>query len=311
MTEHNHKMALHFEVSGHFTLSTNKRGKVAEFTNLITNAGLNNLTDARWHQSAFVGTGSTPPNVNDTNLAAYLSHSNPSSGKTTSTVGVSSSAPYYCYMRATYRFAVGEAAGNLTEIGVGWRGTSVNNLICRTLIKDANGDPTALTILSDEILDVTYELRQYIPTEDVTGTITFGGNIGGTYAYTLRPSRITTAGYGNVGGWGGSNQFAVVPSTTWTYAYTGGGLGTIFSSPSGNSLNFASSVNSPSYVQDSYTSTLTYTFGVDTSNHVNGISCFRFYLGNGAYQIKFDPPIPKTASDALSFTVSYSWGRKA
>ncbi len=303
------KAPIHFEIAGHFTLSTDKRGKVGEFTNLITNAGLNNVANPNWLQSAFIGTGSTPPNVNDTDLAAYLTKSSAQHGSTI--FGASSVEPYYCYVRITYRFAAGVAQGNLTEIGIGWRAGVTNNLICRTLIKDANGNPTTLTILPDEILDVTYELRQYIPSTDVTGSITFGGNLGGTYSYTLRPAKITTSSFTAQEGWAGQRPFNEYSEAVYVGIFTGGALGTIFSSPSGTSIGRASSSSVSPYVLDSYTCKHTYVFSVDVANHANGIKCMSFPLGNGFYQVEFNPPIPKTNMDSLSLTFQYSWGRKA
>ncbi len=304
MSERN--VAIRAEVSGHFILSTNKRGVVAEFSNLITDAGLNNLVNFLWFNGVFIGTGNTPPTVNDTDLASYL---NFSAVRMASTTGTTTSAPYYTWFRRTFRFEAGMATGNLTEIAMGWRSGTVNNLISRTLIKDANGIPTTLTILADEILDVTYEFRYYIPLTDVSGNITFSGNIGGTHAYVIRPANIST---NTSSGWNAAAGAHANPAQNLCIAYAGGGLGTIFSEPSGAIITTNSSfyTSSAAYVLNSYTLTSTYVLGVDWANDPRGIKCMRVPLGPGTYQIEFDPPIPKTNADTLSFTLSYTWGRK-
>ena len=66
--------------------------------------------------------------------------------------------------------------------------------VLRALILDGGGSPTTLTILSDETLDVTYTIRVYPPTTDVTGSITLDGV---SYGYTIRPCNVSTSGTGS------------------------------------------------------------------------------------------------------------------
>ncbi len=177
---------------GHITKETDW------FENLITNNGL----DLIWTSPSFafgiksfnpycvVGTGSTPPTFTDATLQAYLA------------IGTAVAEVPYAYVAgpppywehgAVYRFGTGVAAGNLSEVGVGWGNT---NLFSRALIKDAFGVPTTITVLSDEVLDVTYVLRVYPPTTDVVVPFTLNGAAITVTARTLAiqvPIRIYNA----------------------------------------------------------------------------------------------------------------------
>ncbi|KAK6697474.1 hypothetical protein SNK04_014046 [Fusarium graminearum] len=155
-----------FAVAGHYTIRKYSAGGILiqelEFTNLITDAGLNMLgNDATWcgnsstlFGACYVGTGSTAPAVGDTALAACLP-------------------PARRGPRFVYRFDQGVGTGNLSELGTG---TSSTNLFSRALIRDPiTGNPVTITKLPDEFMDVTFELRVYVSASDTTGTVTISG----------------------------------------------------------------------------------------------------------------------------------------
>lgn len=141
------------------------------FDNLITDNGL----DMMWAPpggafgirymvpACYVGSGNTPPAVTDSTLVALVAGVGSSSGEWAqgSSVFVEEAGGIPAYWRQTwkYRFGTGVAAGNLSEVAVGWTST---NLFSRALIVDGAGNPTTITVLADEVLDVTYELRVYI-----------------------------------------------------------------------------------------------------------------------------------------------------
>ena len=79
---------------------------------------------------------------------------------------MSKRSPYYRWAKVTWRFGQGVAAGNISEVGLGWGNSNLWN---RALIKDANGNPTTITVLSDEYLDVVSEIRDY-PTLSSSGS---------------------------------------------------------------------------------------------------------------------------------------------
>ncbi|HIQ53190.1 MAG TPA: hypothetical protein EYH51_08015, partial [Pseudomonas pachastrellae] len=159
------------------------------FPNLITDAGLERMaSNSDWLGYCQVGSGNNPPNVLDTALANRVGSSNTAQA---SASGAQAEEPYFCWQRRTVRFAEGVAAGNLSEVGMGW--TSSGNLFSRALILDSEGNPTTITVAADEILDVTYEFRFYPRLTDVTGSVTLTGNIAGTYDYVMRAASVTSS----------------------------------------------------------------------------------------------------------------------
>src|SRR5690606_22565095 len=56
-----------------------------------------------------------------------------------------------------------------------------------------------ITVLADEVVDVTYEFRFMAKTDDETGSVTFTGSIGGTYDWTMRSVSVATNSNNN--GW--------------------------------------------------------------------------------------------------------------
>ena len=134
---------------------TGKKRLLADwFPNLITNIGLDRIaTNADFMSYCHVGTNSTTPTINDTALRTFVGSTNTI---TTSTYTVNSTSPYYASFIRVYRFNAGIAIGNLSEVGIGWSATGTGSvLFSRALILDSYGNPTTITFLSDEYLDVT------------------------------------------------------------------------------------------------------------------------------------------------------------
>ena len=259
------------------------------FTNLITDGGLNRLgIESFYNSSGYcqVGEGSTTPSVEDVNLTDYVAYTE--SKATTDTVDIPS---LYQQRVTTYSFALGAAAGNLTEVGVGWGSTT--NLFSHALILDAEGSPTSITVLSDEYLTVVYSYRIYGLPADSTGSVTFTGNIAGTYNWTLRHSSFEPG-------------LITLPFdfTTYAKAYDGS-IGIINSYPSGVS----DYLECTAYVSGSLTTSATVSASITEGNFASGIKSMWFALG-AYWQVEFDPVIPKTDQDTLSITFEMTWGRK-
>ena len=259
------------------------------FTNLITDGGLNHLGTSSFSNSSRycqVGEGSTTPSVEDVNLTDYVAYTDTKAR--TNTVDIQS---LYQQQVTTYSFELGVAAGNLTEVGVGWGSTT--NLFSHALILDAEGSPTSITVLSDEYLTVVYSYRIYGLPADSTGSVTFTGNIAGTYNWTLRHSTF-------------SDVFFILPFdyTANAYAYDGS-IGIINSVPSG----VKDYLESTAYVSGSLTTSVTVSASIEQGNLASGIKSIKFCLGD-YWQVEFDPVIPKTDQDTLSITFEMTWGRK-
>ena len=132
------------------------------FNNMILNTGLNQMISTNDYLAyACVGTGANPVTATQTTLQTFLVNS----AEGSSIGGGITGNPYYSFQRVRYQFPVGSAAGNLTEVGI--RGGTTGNLFSRALIRDNLGNPTTFTVLGDEILQVTYELRCYPNQDDV------------------------------------------------------------------------------------------------------------------------------------------------
>lgn len=301
-------MNLESNVCGYYKLSATNtetgesRDLTDWFKNLITDGGMDRIAENQdWLTYCQVGTGSTTPQYSDSSLANRIAGTNSLSG--TATNGCAQSSPYFVYTRKTFRFTAGTVSGNITEVGVGW--AISGSLFSRSLILDVNGDPTSITVLSSETLDVTYEGRYYIPLVDTSGSIVLNGV---NYNWTGRAANAAsnTQSQGWYIGSNGENE-----SQTWTTAYTrdayDGSIGAITSIPSGNRGVASQSVSA--YVNGTHYIDLTLTFGLTTANFVAGINALSFVIGAGMYQIGFSPAIPKTSNDVFTIKIRHSWSR--
>ena len=286
------------QVAGHIEIYSDKRGKLAEFDNIFLDQGLNALGTSSMPSHIWIGSGSAEPLPSNTQLANFVARSATGSPRVPGGQGVNGSAPYYVWLRIGVRFDPLGVDVNLSELGLGTNA----ELYARALIKDANGIPTTLTILSDEILDISYTVRVYAPTTDATGQITLGGNIGGTYDWIARASRVTTSGFGGQTGWSVNRRATYIGSAT----VHSGPIGDITQSPSGLS-DSATQLSIP-YEQNSLTAKSEVRVGTTQGNLVGGIRSISLCLGWGEYQIQFNPVIPKTDLDTLNlfFAVTYA-----
>lgn len=273
------------------------------FDNLILDTGLNRLGTGLVGNHCQVGTGATAPTNSDATLQSLLTASSTIQNTVT---GASASSPYYGYVINTYRFGIGAAAGNLTEVGIGWAASG--SLFSRSLIKDLAGDPTTITILGDEILDVQYELRLYAPLTDVTGTIDVGGD---DYDYVLRASNVTTGTT-----WGNfgvsylltSGGVAMQPSLGFN-TFFAGAVGAITAAPSGTANTDASYPSAAVYGNNNLYRDFSYSVGI---NHANfgGVGAVLLQTSAGQYQIGFTPDLPKDNTKTLTVVVRVAWARK-
>lgn len=285
------------------------------FPNLITNKGLDMLGLASGGFAVgvcAVGTGNTTPAVTDTALVALVASTGNAISRTQANQG---SSPYYGTLTTTWQFPTGAATGNLAEVGVG---SSATSLFSRALILDGGGSPTTITVLSNEALNVTYQVQMYPPTTDVTGSVALGGS---NYNYTLRAVNVTAsqwwclptdlAGYNGVGTTLSGGAFST--QTLSTINGTG---------PSGTSYSIDSSSRG-TYTTGTYTNTGTFGWSINAGNAPGGIGSvvINFGWGNdsgfmvagaGSYQCSFAAavgggPIPKDNTKVLSLVFQVTW----
>lgn len=279
------------------------------FKNTILNSGRNVMsTQSGWIDACQVGTGTTfPASVidrrNETSLESHFAG-------TTDIVansdinGQAGTAPYFGWRRRTFRFAAGTVAANLSEVGVGW-GTTGSTLISRAQILDpATQNPTTVTPLADELLDVTYELRYYAPAADATGPqVTMDGV---NYDTVTRAAEVTSDYWSDSIG----NQIGL-RDVTLQIAYDGN-LGTVTTSPSGSGLSNGTSVSAASYSNNSYEQDF-FVNGASTSfNFGGGIRSVLWRTTAGAFQTEFSSnpgglAIPKSSSYTISLGLNLTW----
>lgn len=274
------------------------------FPNLILNQGMDLLaTSQNLFDACQVGSGSAAPAVGQTALSARIAGSTQRVGATVTTA---SSAPYYVAYTVTYRFDEGAAAGNISEVGVGTQATGTN-LFSRSLIKDSTGNPTTITILPDESLDVLYQFRYYAPPVDVTGTVVATGNIGGTYDFIMRAANVTSTNAAF--GWTLPGAQNAVPVNTSGFFATSENIAAITSGPA-YSQAAITPPTAAAYTPGSFYIDRIITASAAQANISGGVRSFLLKLGIGTYQIQFDPNIPKTSADVIQLTLRLSWARR-
>lgn len=276
--------------------------------NLITNLGMDRFFST---QLAFdrcvVGSGSTPPAFSDTALANLVA--------TTTTIQSEGTWTYLTdpnpIIRKSIRFRFGQgvAAGNLSEIGCAWSA----GLFCRALILDSLGDPTTITVLSDEWLDAEYTHELHFSNDDITGTIELDGD---DYNYILRPGGMMTQW--SVGGSDPARNlrfFSQIAVSGGTNKGGNGAVGTDAVAWNATVPNVSNidTVENSSYVPGSFERDYTVKFGLNDGNVSGGIRTVIFTpmttglgaggtLKLGKMQAQFDPKIPKTGDDILELT---------
>ena len=303
----------HYEIEGWFKLTVTKAstGEITKetgwFKNVITNFGMNYIADASINalSGAAVGTGTIPETVNDTALQTFLARTNaatPGSSNGSPQIG-SNVSPYYAKVVVGFRFAEGTAAGNLTEVGIvaQYAGPSWP-LWSRTLIKDQSGSPIAITILPDEILDVTYECRVYPQEVPTTSVINI---LGVDYSCKNVGQQLTSS----------SNAYPLLRGFDTTsdavcQAFNGP-LGPAPNNlPTGASLGSRTTSIAIAYVQNSFTSIGVHTFSPgNATGNIRSIAIRPSSLAP-SYSLELTPAFPKTATLEFKVTHKVTWSRR-
>lgn len=274
--------------------------------NLITDTGMDRFGTVShtvlWDYLQ-VGTGNTAPANSNTALVARVAGQIGSANPVWTWQGNSAVAT------RTYTFAMGAATGVLAELGVS---TTTNGTLTTRALFMSGGTPATVTVLADEQLVVTYRFIFTPNTTDSTLTTTQKGT---AYTLTLRPASLATAFGGQVGS-------VAVPlcairgvtpsdSTSGTVRYGAGvALGSINGLPTGGTaVGVTFPTTRTAYVNGSYYSEETATIPLASGNYA-GIAAIQFEQGAPfKIQIGISPPLTKTSSDTVKFTVRLAWAR--
>lgn len=292
------------QMQGRFTLIAHKldgssRVVADWFDNLILDNGLNRIpVTGGMFDRCCVGSGTAAASAGQTQMGALVA----STTTITASPEGNELASGYCWRRYTFRFGQGAAAGNLSEVGIGLTDT---DLFSRARIIDGSGNPTTVTVLNDEFLDVVYELRAYWPTTDVTGTLTINSVSTG---FVMRAA--------NVGQWTPSFVMSNMGGNhTYVAQAFGAGatLGTIEQAPTGNFIGTSSANNAVgSYVVNSFSRTFRLEFNL--ASITQSIKALLIYPTSGAsmvFQCAFTPVVPKTNQNVFNVDLAFSWARKS
>lgn len=241
-----------------------------------------------------MGNGTTPAQSENTGLESPIggwSDPSPTSGAT-SIQGLSS--PYWFGSRRQYVFPAGSFNQEpLTEIG--FFSNLQSTLFSRTIITDTQGNITPISVLPDEELTITYEVRKYSPVADVVTSFTLEGV---DHTMTVRAAQATTAE-----GWGLFEPLSVNTAKLYETDILGGVEGL----PVGTSETV--SVSS-SLIDGEIKTTLN--IPQSAANFPTGIGAV--VLGNTAsgdmYQISFSPKLQKLQGSSLYLRnlLSIAWG---
>lgn len=268
------------------------------FDNLVLDNGLNKFMTASFREgnsTIFLGSGNSTPVVGQLALDSVRGSSSSASWST----GNYGAPNYIKWARIIARFNAGNCTGNISEVGCGASGS----LISRALILDSGGNPTTITKLSDEVLDVTFELHIQQATGDTSGGFTLTGSKGGSYTYTMRAADIDV----------GLNYQFYVFLTEYNDAKVigySGSINSITGLPSGTSYYPDSSTWS-SYISGSFQRNLTSYWGLASGNSSTGLAsllcqvCYRTVY----FQAQLNTPIMKTSSDVLTIVSRYTVNR--
>lgn len=304
------------KLSGRFILKAGKADgsgerTLADFTNMVLDSGLDLLftgaSGSGYYGYAYViGNGTLPEAPEQTALvspfASVMGAIN--SGRSFSMFAGADGAPYRIEVSQTKRFPAGQAQGVISEVGTG-PGVSLP-LFSRALVRDAEGNPTTIEVLSDEYLDMTYVLTVHVDVTDKPFTLNLSS---GAHDGVLRPARMLSAPSGNfLSNWllgsvqGGAGS---VIST--------GGLGPVEGRIGGTSAAaIFSVVESSEYTPGSFYRDATLEYGLTTANQLGeaGISAINTTFTHWhEYQMSFDPPIPKTPQRIFRIKLRVSLAR--
>lgn len=206
---------------------------------------------------------------------------------------------------------------NVSELGLAsiYSNTTTYFLCTRALIKDSQGNPTTITVLSGEVLEIYYKLWAVYDVTDKTGQINVLDGSGASIAfnYVLRLAYVGVKNYyiGDNYSSFGLGAFYRGSSSNSDLILFNDDIGTIQNKPSGSDIgrgDFTKSV----YVIGSYKLQITVPLNINTGN--GNIRSISLGTSQGFYQMRLgkladDSPLTKTATQTLTIPFEISWGR--
>lgn len=282
--------------------------------NLILDQGLDYFgsddTTYSFNSACVVGTGNSIPKVTQTKLDNAVGYAISAEADDKKDYDVVRDGNLYKTSRQCKYSIKGLDNANITEVGLASSFSSNTNysLNTRALIKDSNGNPTTITVLSGEQLDIYYKVWRIFDLTDKTGTFNLLDGVGGSvaYNYKTRPAHVGTSSFANLSldAMGTINSLSLQLAT--------GDLAAVTSAPTGGSSMSTANKLSP-YVLGSYKRVVTLSFSISVANFaIRSMLVSLPFIGT--WQVRFgsvanDSPITKTNTQTLSIPIEFSWAR--
>ena len=305
---------------------TDKLKQVREFDNLITNRGLDGYGYGYGTiSSCCVGTGTNAPTVNDTILGNQLAVAGNAS-RSQKKAYLNDNNVYESWANIRYRFNVGTATGNLTEVGIcNGKAVTANDYVLwsRALILNENNEPTALPVLENEYLDVYYTLYMYPDMNDTEFSFMIDDI---EYNAVARAAWIQNSVVDVNGRFG--PDLGIIKSAIRN-DYNSNTLGELTQSIQGATKS--AEIDSHwwhgvgdwldytpgTFYRDNYYTMHTDMHNIDDTNGIRGLVLGAKYASdvqpNNSLiirtQVSLDKPIMKTQWNAFKLTLRHSWGR--
>ena len=224
----------------------------------------------------------------------------------------------------TVSFGLGSKVGTFSEIGL-WDAGSGGTLVAGQLIKDEFGDPTTVTLLSDEQLVVTYTLEWTIPnTSTNIGSGTVTDSLSNSYNYEvwiqpyfteyavgansnkIRHFKYSSDLYVN-------DEVVFLASDGTTSVYDSGDVGSGFVPSHDGAGTVTFTTQNLTFAPSSFSTTdLKFIgfYGDSSSWSGEGLATTTPVLGKEGGEagifISFDPVISKTSSDSFNIQAEYT-----
>lgn len=307
-------------IAGEFRcVVTKEDGTIKEDTgfqkNLILNQGLDFFGGNHGeiiNEMCAIGSGNSAPVVTQTGLDAFIALTSGDDKVSDYSYVDRGDNLYRMWEQNRYRFT-GIDNVNISEVGLVSAGSSSSNyyLTTRALIKDAAGNPTTITVKSDETLDIYYKIHKVIDVSDKTFVVNMLDGDGGSVPYnvTCRPIGVGKARYHSLA----SIILRKINYSASAFKLISELLPITSSITSANLPHSIAKISE--YVSSTYKRTVTFNFGLNyASSGVRGISLEESRLYGFPYQIVFgsvegDAAIPKNSKSTLEIPFEVSWGR--
>jgi hypothetical protein len=277
--------------------------------NIITDLGMNrmgtNTGDLCTH--IHVGSGTAPSSTSDTQMQDLVAFTSSNSPVGAQNIEMDES-PFYVDRVVAKRFYAGFVTEptELSEVGIGW---AIDGLFARSRIRDSAREPTSVTVLPDEYLDVFYLIRVDPPLGDGTLSFSTGTAHTGAVRASVLPTNIS-AGHGFDTKSDGSGFLG--------YIYgPGASLGPLTGSPTGAALTQGISAGNGwsaykrDYVANSFERTVRYVASPSAGNLAGGLSALRAHTTLGFFQFVWDPVIGKSSDSTMYLDVTFRWDRSS